>query len=170
MVSEYLWHLLTISDPDEPPLVRITSPKMFTTAPGGDGLTVRREGSLFFTLWEIKKHIGNRLQAVLTDAYSQLSGKGARYLTELAVIGELSDDAEEAARFRTIVEDWQAGAEHMRAGIAVTTIADQDECFEGMREHFSELRGADPCSGLLGIVTDYTAFAMRVSEVTWTGL
>ncbi len=169
-VAEYLWHVLNIQDDNEPELVRITSPKAFVTGPGGDGLTVRRDGELYFTLWEIKKHVGAHLSTVVNGAYGQLTAKGARYLTEAASIGQLSTDPEEARKFATIVEAWLAGEGHMRAGVAVTTTSERRRCFSTMRTHFAHLHGADPCSGLLSVLTDFPSFADRVAEVAWTGL
>lgn len=169
-VAEYLWHVLSIEDDDEPPLVRIDGPKVFLTAPGYDGLTVRRDEALVFTLWEIKKHTGANLSGVLSDAYRQLSLKAARYLTEVAATSQLIADQELAPLYARLVEAWIAGEPHLRAGVAVTAQAERAGCFHRMRESFGHLRAPDPCVGLLAVLSDIPSFARRVGEVAWTGL
>lgn len=169
-VAEYIWHILSIQDDDEPELVQITSPKGYTTAPGGDGLTVRRGEELMFTIWEIKKHTGNNLSGTISGAYGQLSSKGGRYLTELASIGQLSEDPEEARKFARLVESWYAGEPYVRAGVAVACVTERRRCFTTMRDSFEHLRAPDPCSGLLAVLSDLGAFADRVGRIAWTGL
>ena len=169
-VAEYLWHILSIQDEDEPELVRITPPKGYTTAPGGDGLTVRRDNELMFTIWEIKKHTGNNLSGTINGAYGQLSSKGGRYLTELAAIGQLSQDPEEARKFARLVEAWYAGEPYVRAGVAVACVTERRRCFSTMRDSFQHLRAPDPCSGLLTVLSDLETFADRVARIAWTGL
>jgi len=169
-VAEYLWHILSIEDDDEPELVRITPPKGYTTAPGGDGLTVRRADELVFTIWEIKKHTGNNLSGTINGAYGQLSSKGGRYLTELASVGQLSEDPEEARKFARLVEAWYAGEPYVRAGVAVACVTERRRCFSTMRDSFPHLRAHDPCSGLLTVLADLGAFANRVGRIAWTGL
>jgi hypothetical protein len=169
-VAEYLWHILSIQDDNEPELIRITSPKGYTTAPGGDGLTVRRVGELVFTIWEIKKHIGNNLSGTISGAYGQLSSKGGRYLTELASVGQLSQDPEEARKFARLVEAWYAGETYVRVGVAVACETERRRCFSTMRASFQHLRAPDPCSGLLAVLEDFGSFANRVGRIAWTGL
>jgi len=169
-VAEYLWHLLSLEDTGEPALVRISGPKMYATGPGGDGLTVRRDGDLVFTLWEIKKHTGTRLASVIRGACKQLSLNAAQYLTEHAATGQLSADPEEARLFARIVEAWVGGEPSARAGVAVTTTAPQERCFTRMHRHFPQLQGDHPCSGLLSVLDGFPRFTDRVAEIAWTGL
>lgn len=169
-VAEYLWHAVSIEDDDEPELVRIRGPKFYATAPGGDGLTVRRDGGLIVTLWEIKKHTGSHLTSTIRDAYGQLSAHGARYLAEHASAGQLATDPEEARVFARLVESWIEGEEHMHAGVAVATPRNPKKCFSTMQNHFGHLRGRDPCRGLLISLEHFPAFTRRVGEIIWTGL
>jgi hypothetical protein len=169
-VAEYLWHILSIQDDAEAELVRITSPKGYTTAPGGDGLTVRRDGELMFTIWEIKKHLGNNLSGIINGAYGQLSSKGGRYLTELSSVGQLSQDPEEARKFGRLVEAWYGGENYVRVGVAVACVTERRRCFSTMRDSFQHLNAADPCTGLLAVLSDLGTFATRVGQIAWTGL
>ena len=170
LVAEYLWHVLSIEDDAEPELVTIRGPKFHATAPGGDGLTVRRSGGLVFTLWEIKKHTGSHLSSVINGAYGQLSGSAAQYLAEYSATEQVTADPEMARLFATLVEAWLAGATHAHAGIAVATSQAPRRCFSTMRQHFGHLNGDDPCHGLLASIATFTAFANRVCEIVWTVL
>ena len=169
-VAEQLWHLLSVEDDDEPELVRIVGPKFLPTAPGYDGLTVRRDGTLVCTLWEIKKHAGGHLPGVIAGAYSQLAEHAPRYLAELSSTAQLCSDPDEARLFATLVTAWLAGEPHMRAGIAVAARSDLTRCFSNMKASFGHLTARDPCAGLLAVVSDIPAFARRVGEIAWTGL
>ncbi|MCV0384730.1 MAG: hypothetical protein K5799_15010 [Erythrobacter sp.] len=161
---------MSIEDDVEPELVRIQGPKFYATAPGGDGLTVRRDDGFVVTLWEIKKHTGSHLTATIREAYSQLSAHAARYLAEYASVGQLATDPAEARVFARLVESWIAGEDHMKAGVAVSTPRNPRRCFSTMRNHFGHLNGVDPCRGLLISIDQFPAFARRVSEIAWTGL
>lgn len=169
-VGEYLWHAISLDDTDEPPLVRIDGPKFYTTAPGGDGLVVRRDGDLVFTLWEIKKHTGAHLTRIIRDGYDQLSTNATRYLAEYSAVGQTIAEPELARFYATLVESWLSGAAHARAGISVATSTAPKKCFSTMGKHFSHLTGGDPCHGLLTAVHDLPAFSTRVAEILWTGL
>lgn len=169
-VAEYLWHVLNIEDSGEPDLVRIRKPKFYPTAPGGDGFTVRRDGGLTFTLWEIKKHVGNHLTTTIREAYEQLSRNAPRYLAEYSEAEQAVVDPDEARVFVNLVGDWLAGAPHMKAGVAVAASATPSRCFSTMQRHFSRLRGPDPCRGLLASIPQFDQFAQRVAEIVWTGL
>lgn len=169
-VGEYLWHALSIDDAAEPPLVRIEGPKFHATAPGGDGLVVRRDGQLFFTLWEIKKHTGNHLTRVIRDGYDQLSSNATRYLAEYSAVGQNITDPELARMYATLVESWLSGSAQAQAGIAVATSTAPAKCFSTMGRHFAHLSGGDPCRGLLAAVSGLPSFSHRIAEILWTGL
>jgi hypothetical protein len=169
-VAEYLWHALSMENADEADLVRIRGPKFYATAPGGDGLTVRSDGSLYVTLWEIKKHTGSHLRATIRDAYKQLAANAPRYLAEHAAAGQLADDPAEARVFATLVESWILGADHMKAGVAVATHQNPSRCFSTMGRHFTHLSGIDPCRALLVSLENFGRFARRVGEIVWTDL
>jgi hypothetical protein len=169
-VGEYLWHVVSLDDTDEPALIRIDGPKFYATAPGGDGLVVRRDGDLFFTLWEIKKHTGRHLTRVIRDGYDQLSTNATRYLAEYSAVGQTVTDPELARLYATLVGSWLSGAAHVRAGVAVATSTAPGRCFSTMGKHFSHLTGADPCRGLLTAVHDLPAFSTRVAAILWNGL
>ncbi len=169
-VGEYLWYACSVDDAVEPPLVRIEGPKFHATAPGGDGLVVRRDGQLFFTLWEIKKHTGSHLTRVVRDGYGQLSSNAARYLAEYSAVGQTVADPELARLYATLVESWLDGSTSAHAGVAVATSVAPDQCFSTMGKHFEHLGGTDPWHGLLAAVDGLPAFSRRVAEVLWTGL
>ena len=169
-VAEYLWHVLSTVDDSEPQLVRIHGPKFYATAPGGDGLTIRRDGDLVVTLWEIKKHTGSHLTNTIRDAYAQLSSGAPRYLAEQAAVSQITPDPEEARVMARLVESWLAGESHMQAGVAVVTDRSLHRCFSTMRRYFTHLQSGDPCQGLSASIEDYPQFAERVCEIAWTGL
>jgi hypothetical protein len=169
-IGEYLWLACMVDDATEPPLVRIEGPKFHATAPGGDGLVIRRDGQLFFTLWEIKKHTGRHLTRVIRDGYDQLSSNATRYLAEYSAVGQNIADPEVARLYGTLVESWLNGSMDAHAGIAVATSVAPDQCFSTMGKHFSHLRGVDPWHGLLSAVHGLPAFSHRVAEILWTGL
>jgi len=169
-IGEYLWHACMVDDAVEPALVKIEGPKFYTTAPGGDGLVVRRDGQLFFTLWEIKKHTGRHLTRVIRDGYDQLSSNATRYLAEYSAVGQNAPDPELARLYSTLVESWLNGSSEAHAGVTVATSDAPGQCFSTMGKHFSQLGGVDPWHGLLVAVDDLPTFSRRVAEILWTGL
>jgi hypothetical protein len=170
LVAEYLWHVLSIEDDAEPELVAIRGPKFHATAPGGDGLTVRRTDRLVFTLWEIKKHTGSHLPSVIGGAYDQLGAHAAQYLAEYSATEQVTTDAEMRSLFATLVQSWLAGESHANVGVAVVATHAPRRCFSTMRQHFAHLNGVDPCRGLLASIATFPDFANRVTEILWTGL
>jgi hypothetical protein len=169
-VAEVLWHVLNVEDDEALPLVHVVGPKFHPTAPGYDGLTVRRDGALVVTLWEIKKHVGTQLSNVLAGAYEQLSANAARYLAEVAATAQLAQDPDVASACARLPEAWLAGEPHMRAGVAVTSQQERRTCFRTMKANFGHLTAPDPCVGLLAVLSDIPSFARKVGEVAWTGL
>lgn len=169
-VGEYLWHACMVEDDIEPAVVRIEGPKFHATAPGGDGLVVRRGDHLFFTLWEIKKHTGSHLTRVIRDGYDQLSSNAPRYLAEYSAVGQDVADAEVARLYATLVESWINGSAEAHAGVAVATSDAPEQCFSTMGKHFAHLSGVEPWHGLLTAVHDLPVFSRRVAEILWTGL
>lgn len=170
LVAEYLWHVLTLEDDSAPPLVWLASPKFLGTAPGPDGLSIRQDRELRFTLWEIKKHTGGRVSATVGQACGQLAANAMRYLAEYAAVGQTVDDPALAGLFGRLTLAWDAGDPTAQAGVAVTTSTPPTRCFSRMRSHFPNLTSPDPCHGLLSAIDSFPAFSVRVAEILWTGL
>jgi hypothetical protein len=169
-VAEYLWHYLIANDPEEPSLIRVLGPKFHVTAPGGDGLVVRRGESLRSTLWEIKKHRGADLSGVINEAYGQLAGSATQYLAEYSAVEQLDDDPEVARLFARLVEAWINGESSARAGVSVAGSTAPKKCFTTMGKYFPQLVSEDSRHGLTAAIDPFPPFAERVREILWTGL
>jgi hypothetical protein len=169
-IAEYLWHYLVTHDVAEQALVRVVGPKFHVTAPGGDGLVVRRGESLRFTLWEIKKHSGTDLTGSVRDAYLQLSDGATQYLAEYSAVEQLNDDRDLARLFARLVEAWVDGEPVARAGVAVAGSTAPQKCFTTMGKYFAQLTSDDSRHGLTAAVAPFPTFALRVRELLWTGL
>ena len=169
-VAEYLWHYLVTTDPAEPALVRVLGPKFHVTAPGGDGLVVRRDGMLRSTLWEIKKHRGTDLSGVINDAYAQLGASATQYLAEYSAVEQVDPDPELARLFARLVEAWITGEATARAGVSVAGSTAPRKSYTTMGKYFKQLVSDDSRHGLTIAIDPFPAFALRVRELLWTGL
>jgi hypothetical protein len=169
-VAEYLWHYLVLIDPDEPALVRVLGPKFHVTAPGGDGLVVRRGATLRSTLWEIKKHRGADLSGVINEAYSQLGASATQYLAEYSAVEQIDPDPELARLFARLVEAWITGEATARAGVSVAGSTAPRKSYTTMGNYFTQLVSEDSRHGMTIAIGSFPAFAIRVRELLWTGL
>jgi hypothetical protein len=169
-VAEYLWHYLVTKDTAESALVRVVGPKFHITAPGGDGLVVRRGESLRYTLWEIKKHRGADLTGAIREAYAQLTGSATQYLAEYSAVEQLDDDPELVRLLARLVEAWVDGEPAARAGVAVAGSTAPRKCFTTMGNYFAQLISDDSRHGVTAAVSAFPTFAQRVRELLWTGL
>jgi hypothetical protein len=169
-VAEYLWHYLVSTDPEEPALVRVLGPKFHVTAPGGDGLVVRRGATLRSTLWEIKKHRGADLSGVINEAYTQLGASATQYLAEYSAVEQVDPDPELARLFARLVEAWITGEATARVGVSVAGSTAPRKSYTTMGNYFTQLVSEDSRHGVTIAIDSFPAFALRVRELLWTGL
>lgn len=169
-IGEYLWHMAITVDEAEPELIQVLGPKFHVTAPGGDGLVIRRGAQLRFTVWEIKKRRSSDLSSAVREAYDQLTRQATEYLAEYSATEQVIADAATARFFGRLVEAWVNGEPDARAGVAVTSSHAPARCFSTMGNYFTQLVVDDSRHGMTLVVPDYPAFAQRVRELLWTGL
>jgi hypothetical protein len=169
-IGEHLWHMTVTQDAGEPELVEVLGPKFHVTAPGGDGLVLRRGQELRFTLWELKKRRSTNLSTAVREAYGQLTQQATEYLAEYSAAEQVIADAATARAFGRLVEAWINGESIARAGVAVTSSHAPAKCFTTMGNYFTQLVADDSRHGMTLVVPNFPAFAQRVRELLWIGL
>ena len=170
-VAEHLWHVAMNDARAHRSIVLVTKPKLYTTAPGGDGLVVFRDQQLFFELWEIKKYKGTTPAKAVNKGCKQLTANAARYLAEHSDIAQVRTDLDQAEKsfIARLVSMWLDGDTSARAGVCVASSVATDGAFNALANHFGHLRGSLPRAGLIFVLGDLPAFARRVRDLVWTG-
>lgn len=174
-VAEYVWYILAQENlPPECALKSIEGPSFSVTAPGGDGLTVYENSdgsSIFFRLWEIKKHQSRgHISGTVSRAVDQLRAKGDVYLAQLTTTA--GDHEGEVGRVYASLPDlWIDRDEGAGAGVAVATSETHlpGRCFGKMHEKFPEF-DVSQLAGMVVALGDYPEFARTVRDRVWSAL
>lgn len=170
VVAEYVWRLAEEEFAEDGVLVDVFGPKFFATAPGGDGLVIRRNHPYSFRLWEVKKKSTGAVSGTVTRAMRQLAERGLEYLAKYSVIGQYALDPDLAVLYATLADRWLDGRPDAGAGVAVVTSKAPLTGFTRFAHHLPTLFDPIGRRGLAAGLGDLPEFAQQVRSRIWTGL
>lgn len=177
-VAEWLWHLIMkeqrSSDRERKYL---SEPSYSVTEQGEDGFAVYAtpgvDVSLFFRLWEIKKH--NTENSVVTTtvqrASDQLNTRGLQYLAKLTSAHRQTDD-DLGVLFAELGDLWINADPRAGAGVGVATSATTPPatCFSPLETTLGQFANEGQLEGLLCVIENLTDFAREVRRMVWSAL
>jgi len=177
-VAEWLWHLV-MKEQQATHRERkyLSEPSYSVTEQGEDGFAVYAPPgtnvSLFFRLWEIKKH--NTEKTIVTTtvqrASDQLNTRGLQYLAKLTS-AHRQTDGDLGVRFAELGDLWinadpRAGA---GVGVATSTVTPPVTCFSPLESTLDQFTNAGQLEGLLCVIENFTEFADEVRGMVWSAL
>lgn len=177
-VAEWLWHLI-MKEQKAAHRERkyLSEPSYSVTEQGEDGFAVYAPPganvSLFFRLWEIKKH--NTENSVVTTtvqrASDQLNTRGLQYLAKLTS-AHRQTDGDLGTLFAELGDLWinadpRAGA---GVGVATSTVSPPEACFSPLECTLGQFTNAGQLEGLLCVIESFTEFAVEVRRMVWSAL
>jgi hypothetical protein len=170
VVAEYLWRLAEEEFGEDGDLVDILGPKFFATAPGGDGLVIRKEGAYSFRLWEVKKLSFGTVSGTVSRAMKQLADRGLEYLAKYSAAGQYAPNNDLAIMYATLADRWLDGHASAGAGVAVVTSVAPRNAFTRFAQHLPALFDPAGRRGLAAGLGDLPEFTRQVRSRIWTGL
>lgn len=177
-VAEWLWHLIM---KEQQSLDRerkyLSEPSYSVTEQGEDGFAVYAPPganvSLFFRLWEIKKH--NTANSVVTTtvqrASDQLNTRGLQYLAKLTS-AHRQTDGDLGVLFAELGDLWINADPRAGAGVGVATSATTPPatCFSPLESTLDQFANEGQLEGLLCVIENFTEFAREVRRMVWSAL
>ncbi|AEA23504.1 MULTISPECIES: hypothetical protein [Pseudonocardiaceae] len=177
-VAEWLWHLI-MKEQQASHRVRqyLSEPSYSVTEQGEDGFVVYAppgaNTSLFFRLWEIKKHNTENsvVTATVQRASDQLNIRGLQYLAKLTS-AHRQTDGDLGSLFAELGDLWinadpRAGA---GVGVATNTVTPPATCFSPLESTLDQFADAGQLEGLLCVIENFTEFANEVRRMVWSAL
>ncbi|WP_232661916.1 hypothetical protein [Pseudonocardia sp. TRM90224] len=177
-VAEWLWHLIMKEQRAAHRERRyLSEPSYSVTEQGEDGFAVYAPPganvSLFFRLWEIKKHNTENsvVTATVQRASDQLKTRGLQYLAKLTS-AHRQTDGDLGGLFAELGDLWinadpRAGA---GVGVATNTVAPPATCFSPLETTLDQFANAGQLEGLLCVIENFTEFADEVRRMVWSAL
>ncbi|WP_163508961.1 hypothetical protein [Fodinicola acaciae] len=155
----------------------LSEPSYSVTEQGEDGFVVYAPPganvSLFFRLWEIKKHNteNTAVTATVRRASDQLNIRGLQYLAKLTS-AHRQTDGDLGRLFAELGDLWinadpRAGA---GVGVATNTLTPPATCFSPLETTLDRFVNAGQLEGLLCVIEDFTEFADEVRRMVWSAL
>ncbi|MCK9355809.1 MAG: hypothetical protein M0R22_01485 [Dehalococcoidia bacterium] len=174
-VVQYLWYFIACEQTGRRRAVRVESPPLSSLEHGADGLSVHgtKGGGLRFILWEIKKHSTGEASSTISQAYSQLEERGARYLAQLTALAERMPVGNMRDMYSRLPDHWIDGDDCAGAGVFVglnQSSAPGRRCFSTFPQRFPRLAGRRRLLGVLAALHNVAQFSDEVRAVIWTGL
>lgn len=177
-VAEWLWHLVMKEQKSSNRERKyLSEPSYSVTEQGEDGFAVYAPSganvSLFFRLWEIKKH--NTENSVVTTtvqrASDQLNTRGLQYLAKLTS-AHRQTDGDLGVLFAELGDLWINADPRAGAGVGVTTSTTTPPatCFSPLESTLAQFANEGQLEGLLCVIENFTEFAREVRGMVWSAL